>query len=200
MATTLDPYTLLDLVGELVRIVDEQRPELVSERRFDIEAAKRERFKTLPRARNISRILRQGWRDVVELSLRDPDTRATALMMRARAEQASWLTHEQGEFALRLICRRLGGVVGLSAGEYRRERGRLIASAGRAGDEVRETLPSENQILALFGSWENALHAAGVASAPGSIPERRITRGTSVIEVLDRCYEHHHAGSASKAN
>ena len=193
MATTLDPYTLLDLVGELVRIVDQHDPQSVSQRRFNDEAGKHERFSILPRAQSICRILRQSWHGVVELSLLDSAERVKTLAMRLRAEEASWLTHEQGEFAIRLICRRLGGIVAVSRSEYRRERERLIGSAGRGGAELAEVLPTENQILALFGSWNDALTSAGVALPPGSTPERRIFRGTSVIEVLDRCYEHHHS-------
>jgi len=188
-----DPYTLLELLGEVVRVADPEHPEKVTQARFDQTAAVHEQFAQVPPARSLSRFFLQGWGDLVELSLRDPGLRERTLAMRARTEQTMWLTAEGAVAALRLICLRLGGVVPTREA-YRRERIRLISLAGRDGGLVAEILPTEDHIDHLLDGWDSALHAARLGSLADAPPARR---APSIIDVLDRCYAHHHTEPVS---
>jgi hypothetical protein len=186
----LDHYTLLDQIGTVARSADPTDPQHVSQRAFDIAAARSDKFSGLPRAARLTRILRQGWRDLLELSLREPADRARTLAMRTRVENATWLTHDQAEFALRLVCRRLGGVASMTPADYRRERDRAIAAAGGGGNDLVAALPDEHQIAGLFGDWDRALVSAGLPPRAAAAPApERIT--PTIVEVLDRCYEAH---------
>lgn len=186
----LDPYTMLDLVAEVVRLANPERPERVTQRQFDATAVTDEQYADLPHARNITRLMLQGWGDLVALSLSDSDTRRRALAGRLRAANAAWLTHEQAEYALRLVCRRLGGLATFAPGDYRRERDELIATARRNGAVAEMSLPDEHQVIALFGDWDTALEAVGLQRRDDAPPRRRRTAPT-VPEVLERCYEAH---------
>jgi hypothetical protein len=59
--------------------------------------------------------------------------------------------------------------------------------ARKHGGQLR--LPSDDQVRLAAGSWAGALRLAGLAPRPpGSAAARR---PPSIIEVLDRCYEHY---------
>jgi hypothetical protein len=201
----LDQYALLDLIADAARVAQPEAPESVSVRAFDSVTASEERFAALPRARSLSRIFLQSWRDLVALSLMERSARARTLAHRSDAQEAGWFTHEQAEFALRLVCRRLGGVADFNPGDYRRER-EALAEGGRASAAMPWSLPTENQIVALFGSWEEALTAAELQAEPqAALPNTPADTGAAgrtrnaipsaptptIIEVLDRCYEAH---------
>ena len=179
-----DPHTLLDLIGEVVREADSELPEAVTQAAFDRTAGEHERFARVPPARSLSRFYLQSWRDLVELSLRDPRSRAKTLAMRVRTEQALWLSDDAARNALRVVCRRLGGVVP-SREAYRRERARLINGAGRDAVLVEEMMPTENQIEALLGDWAVALAEAGLGQVEHSVPPvRRDPNGPTMASTL----------------
>lgn len=67
-------------------------------------------------------------------------------------------------FALRTVCRLLG-LETLSFIEYERGRNELLAredAAGRGREHAERRLPTSGQILTACGSWEAALHVAGL--------------------------------------
>lgn len=132
-----DDYTLLELIGQVARLADLEHPERVTQHQFDITAASDQRFTSLPRARNLTRLLHQSWGDLVELSLRDPDSRRRALAARQRAENATWLTREQAIYTLRLACRRLGGQASLTP--------RRVPPPARPADRPRQTRRRHDQ-------------------------------------------------------
>jgi hypothetical protein len=148
-----DPLTLLDLVGEVVRCADLERLESISQGAFDRTAGAQEKFARVPPARSLTWFFLQGWRDLVELSLREPQSRARTPSGRVRAEEALWLNEDCARNALRVVCRRLDGAPP-SREAYRRERAKLIAAAGRNGALIMETLPTEDQIESLLGQWD----------------------------------------------
>jgi hypothetical protein len=200
----LDQYAMLDLIAEGARIARPDGPEHVSTREFDRVTGQSERFADLPRARSLSRIFLQGWPDLVELSLQDEQSRARTLAIRTSVQEAGWFSHEQAEFALKLVCRRLGGLAAFTPGDYRRERAALTAEAGRRSQIVEMVLPNQDQIEALFGSWDGALVAVGlqarseadredgaVESVGGDASPAPNRPAPSIIDVLDRCYAAH---------
>lgn len=199
----LDQYAMLDLIAEGARIARPDGPEHVSTREFDRVTGQSERFADLPRARSLSRIFLQGWPDLVELSLQDEQSRARTLAIRTSVQEAGWFSHEQAEFALKLVCRRLGGLAAFSPGDYRRERAAITTEAGRRSQIVEMVLPNENQIEALFGGWDDALVAVGLQARSEADSENRAVESVegeaaepnrtapSIIDVLDRCYVAH---------
>jgi hypothetical protein len=126
-----------------------------------------------------------------------PRKRGRELARRTEVEEVGWFSHEQAEFALCLVCRRLGGLASFGPGDYRREREALISARGRGSHELPLVLPTEHQIVALFGDWDAALLAAGLQarsdeSGTNASAARTTTAATTtIIEVLDRCYEAH---------
>lgn len=184
----LDAYALLEAIGDVARLADPVQPERVTQRVFDREAAKHARYADLPRAYRLSEILKQSWRDLVALALLPAREREKTLTMRQKVEDAGWQTHEQAEFALRLVACRLGWIVTLTPSDYRREREAMLSEQGPSRELGEDALPTENQILALFGDWDSALRAAGLqprddAARPPATP--------TIVEVLDRCYTAH---------
>ena len=107
--------------------------------------------------------------------------------MRSTRSRGNWLTPEHCDFVLALVARRLR-VDTLAPPQYRAERDAMLA--GRSGAaELR--LPTDVQIAAASGTWDRALAHAGLRAR-----SRRGTRNSgpaSIIDVLDRCYEHHGA-------
>jgi hypothetical protein len=52
-------------------------------------------------------------------------------------------------------------------------------------------LPAEDQIAALAGSWDRALAHAGLRARQGLGGHRARVGPASIVDVLDRCFEHH---------
>lgn len=190
----LDAYALLAAVSDVVLLVDPVRPERVTQVQFDTAAGRDARFAQLPRAQQLTRILKQGWKDLVELSLRPQASRERSLVMRQRADNAGCLEHGQGEYALRLASLRLGGVASFGPKEYRLEREAILREVGAdtasGFSEPHLLLPSEDQLLTLFGDWDSALVAAGLRPRDGVVNTVQ-GRPPKIVDVLDRCFEAH---------
>jgi hypothetical protein len=106
-------------------------------------------------------------------------------------EQADWLTKEFNCFGLRLIARRLG-TASLTPGQYRAARNSMLGAGHNRSSIVRHLpLPTAEQIETIAGSWDEALAGAGLAPRHGLGGQHARVGPVPIVEVLDRCYEHH---------
>jgi len=184
---TLDPLALLAAVRTIAEVSGDPAPERLSTRRWDAARPLSGRFGGAPAARRISERLGIPWPKVRELAFLPPRAQLTALGRALSELEGDWLTFEYAEFVLALIARRLG-VTTLTPSEYRGERARMLANH-RHGNL---RLPTESQVVALAGNWDRALSHAGLRRRPhGRGGHRARSTAVSIIDVLDRCYEHH---------
>jgi hypothetical protein len=108
-----------------------------------------------------------------------------ALGQALRNEEVDWLTEEYSNFALQLIARRLGTRT-LPPCQYRAERQLMVRSRPR-----QLLLPTAEQIEIITGSWDDAVARAGLAPRHGLGGQRARVGPVPIVEVLNRCYEHH---------
>jgi hypothetical protein len=144
----------------------------------------------LPAAKRIAERLGLSWRDVLAVA-HSPETEQNKLLgLRTRADRADWITREGVCSALRVVALRRGADT-LTLSEYRAEHQAMLA-ADRArwmhGGALR--VPTDEQIVAVAGSWEAALRLAGLtrsAPRPRVVQQVVLTR----VEVIERFHEHY---------
>lgn len=191
-ASDFDPLTLLDIVREVAELADVEEPACISTRAWDTARPLSDRYADAPAARRICEHLDLPWPKVRELAFTAGRGRSIALGHALNERQGNWLTPEYSDFALRLVARRLSAST-LTPGQYRAERA-VMLSRDRNG-QLR--LPTEDQIAALAGSWDRALAHAGLRARQGRGGHRARVGPASIVDVLDRCFEHHRAEPTS---
>src|SRR3954463_8681951 len=65
----------------------------------------------------------------------------------------------------------------------------LVRDRGAHRGQLR--LPTDDQLLAVAGSWDRALAHAGLRARHARGGHRARVGPVPIVEVLDRCYEHH---------
>jgi hypothetical protein len=190
-ASEFEPLVLLHVVRDVARSSPADEPRRISTRSWDAARELSERFVGVPAARRICEHLRLSWEKIRELAVMSGHAQRVALGHALGGEQADWLTKEYGCFALRLIARRLGAAT-LTPGQYRAARRAMLGSdRGRRSIARCVPIPTAEQIEALAGSWDEALAYAGLAPRRGLGGHHARVGPVPIVEVLDRCYEHH---------
>lgn len=182
---------LLKIVRQVAEFSPADDPRRISTRSWDTARQLRERFANTPAARRICEHLHLSWEKVRELAFATGHGQRVALGHALGGEQADWLTEEYSNFVLKLIARRLGAST-LTPGQYRAEC-EVMLRTGCSPRRRNEHLPflTPEQIEAVAGTWGEALAGAGLAPRHGLGGHRAHVGPTPIIEVLDRCYEHH---------
>jgi hypothetical protein len=164
-------------------------PARVSQRAFDATCESSPSLPELPPARSIARQLRLPWLDVLRIAHEPPQTHAHRLGRALTRPEQNWLTKEHIAYVLRLVARSLG-TNSVSPGEYRREREAMVAvDRSRYLHGRRLRLPTDDQIrAAVGGEWDAALALADLSTRA---PHTGV--GISTVDLLERCYEAHHA-------
>jgi hypothetical protein len=182
----VDQLLLLRAVREVSLQADPEAPARVSQRTFDATCQSSPSLPEVPPARSIARRLRLPWPDVLTIAHEPPRSHAHRLGRALTRPEQDWLGEEHIAYVLQLAARKLGAD-SVSPGEYRRERERMLAEDRRRARRLR--LPTDDQIrLAVGGEWYRGLELAELA------PRQPHTGcGISTVELLDRCYEAHHA-------
>ncbi len=196
-ASTFDAQALLEAVREIAEAAGVAEPERISTRAWDVARAVSERYADAPPARRICERLDLPWDKVRELAFMPSRRRSIALGHALNERQGGWLTGEYSDFALALVARRLD-VPTLTPGQYRAERTVMLdADRSRSAHGGQLRLPTEDQIAALAGSWDRALAHAGLRARQGRGGQRSRSSAVSIVEVIDRCYDHHSAEPTS---
>lgn len=181
---------LLRGVRGVAALVDPAAPLTVTQAAFDAARTRGPTHAGLPRAKRIAERLGLPWRDVLTVAHAPEAEQNKRLGVGTRAAGADWLTSAGARSALRVAALRRGAGT-LTLTEYRAERAAMLA-ADRArwmhGGALR--LPTDEQVVALAGSWDAALRLAGLAPSaprPRIVQQVVLTRG----EVIERFHEHH---------
>jgi hypothetical protein len=191
----MDSLMLLKVVREVSLLADPDEPTAVSQRSFDSARERSPDYTCPPRAKRIAERLRLSWPDVLTVA-HAPDAEQNRLLgLRTRAARADWLGGDPVAAvrpALRVVALRRG-VETLTLAEYRAERN-VILSADRArwmhGGALR--LPTDEQIIAVAGSWDAALRLAGLrALRERDTTERRSDAAPSLVDLLARFHNAH---------
>jgi hypothetical protein len=180
---------MLEGVREVSLLADAEQPTVIPQRAFDAAREDSSRFSDLLPARSIARQLRLAWPDVAALAHEPPETHAHRLGRALTRPEQNWLTSEHIAYVLRLVARSLG-VDSISPGEYRREREAMLAvDRSRYLHGRRLRLPTDDQIrVAVGGDWDAALALADLSARA---PHTGV--GVSTLDLLERCYDAHHA-------
>ncbi|WP_249011114.1 hypothetical protein [Conexibacter sp. DBS9H8] len=189
-ASAFEPLVLLQMVCDIAETGGGVSPERISTRAWDQARSLSETFPDAPSARRICEHLDLSWEKLRELAFLPSAAQRIALGKALNERQGSWLTPEYSDYVLALVARRVG-VRTLSPSAYRVERARMLAADRRSVHGGGLRLPTEDQIAAVAGSWDRALGHAGLSPRParGHQPPRQ--RPLSIVEALERCYEHY---------
>jgi hypothetical protein len=148
------------------------------------------RFAAAPAARRICEHLRLPWQKVRELAFMTGHGQRVALGHALGDAAADWLTEEYCRYALKLIaCRQ--SVATLTPGQYRAGRQALVGASHGRRKARRIPLPTAEQIETIAGSWDEAVANSGLAPRHGLGGQLARVGPVPIVEVLDRCYEHH---------
>ena len=190
-ASEFEPLALLQIVPEVALSSAADEPRRISTRSWDGARELSERFVDAPPARRICEHLRLPWEKIRELAFLNGHAQRVALGHALGGDHADWLTEEYSCFALMLLARRLG-VPNLSPSQYRAARQAMLGS-GRGQESIarRVLIPTAEQIQTLAGGWDEALTQAGLAPRHGLGGHHARVGPVRIVEVLDRCYEHH---------
>jgi len=190
--TAWDSLHLLEGVREVALLVDPVDLTAVTQRTFDEARSRCPGFERLPAARNVCRRLDLPWATVLELAALRPAKRPRVLGRLQGERENAELTPEVLTYALRLVAQRVQKST-ITPGEYDAERDELMAADRRHyRNESLLWLPTANQVRVFAGSWIHALAHAELSRGQargGQLPNQG--RTPTVIDVLDRCYEHH---------
>jgi hypothetical protein len=160
---------LVAAVGRVLRAADPANPAAVRTRRFD-DARVLAGEPGCPSARQACSRLGLSWEKLKELALAEDGTRniEITLGVAAGSPRTEHLTTRHAIFGLREIARRAGDAESPSRGRYDAVRLEVITDARRHGraELWAELLPTSDQILTLFDSWDVALQAAGLPPRP----------------------------------
>ena len=131
-----------------------------------------------------------SWREVLIVA-HEPEARQNQLLaVKARVPRADWVTVEHVVAVLHLVARRLGAD-SLTAGEYRSERARLLATERyRPRNDRWLLLPDDEQVIACAGSWDAALVLAGLAGAQDGASRSRPGAPT-LVDLVERFHDEH---------
>ncbi len=175
---------------EVAALAHPAEPTAATQRGFDVARERSADHATLPTARRITEQLRLPWRDVLTVAHAPEAAQNKLLGVGARGAAVDWLTRGGVRSALRVAALRRG-VGSLTLAEYRAEREAMLA-ADRArwlhGGALR--VPTDEQVIAVAGSWEAALLLAGLSSGsprPRTAQQVALTRG----DVIERFHEHY---------
>lgn len=183
---TLDDTRLIEVVGEVLRHANSERPATVSQSRFD-QARRPAGHPDCPTARACTMRLRLGWDALKKLALDKNRSVVQTLVAAHRSEPAEHLDERHVFFALRYVARH-ADLEAPQRDEYAAARRQLLAAARRRGDDtLAELLPTVGQIDRICNDdWDDALHEAGLArttkAGPDAPPPR--PKGMPVSEVL----------------
>jgi hypothetical protein len=188
----MDSLTLLKVVREVSLLAHPDEPATASQRSFDSARERSPEHDGLPRAKRIAERLRLSWPDVLNIAHATEAEQNKLLGLRTRAARADWLTRDGLRPALRVVALRREAET-LTLAEYRAERN-VILSADRArwmhGGALR--LPTDEQVIAVAGSWDAALRFAGLrAPRERDATERRSDAAPPLVDLLARFHDAH---------
>jgi hypothetical protein len=195
-ASAFEPLVLLQMLREVAKAAQPEHPERISTRAWDRGRTLSDQFADAPAARRICEYLELGWTKLLELALLPAAGQRIALGHALNERQGNWLTPEYSDYVLRLVARRLNEPT-LTPGRYRAERNRMLTADRCLAHGGQLRIPTEDQIAALAGTWDQALAHAGLNARPAPGRQRPRQRPLTVIEALERCYEHYEAEPTS---
>jgi hypothetical protein len=190
-ASEFEPLTLLVAVREVAESSGVVEPRRISTRSWDSARGGNDGFADAPAARRICEHLGLRWAKVRELAFMPSRGQRVALGYALNEHQGNWLTPEHCDYVLRLVAHRLH-VSTPTPVQCRGECAAMLAADHRRwahGGQLR--LPTEDQIAAIAGSWDGALASAGLTARQGIGGHRNRAQPVKIVDVLDRCYEHH---------
>lgn len=190
-ASEFEPLALLQIVRQVAESSLADDPWRLSTRSWDRARERNESCADVPAARRICEHLRLPWEKVRVLAFITDHGQRVALGHALRDAETDWLTDEYCSFALNLIARR-EGVPTLTPGQYRTGCQAMVgAERNRRSIARRIPMPTAEQIEIKAGSWDEALADAGLAPRHGLGGQHARVGPVSLVNVLDRCYEHH---------
>ena len=189
-ASAFEPLVLLHMVRDIAEASGTEYPERISTRAWDRGRPLSETFLDAPPARRICEHLDLSWVRLRKLAFLSPGAQPIALGKALNERQGNWLTPEYSDYVLALVARRLDKHT-LTPSEYRVEQTRMLSAAPGSRRDGQLRLPTEDQIAAVAGSWDRALAHAGLGARPARGGRQRRQRSLSVVEALQRCYEHY---------
>jgi hypothetical protein len=190
-ASDFEPVALLQAVREVAQSSLADDPRRISTRSWDAARHLSERFGDAPAARRICEHLRLAWEKIRELAFMRGHAQRVGLGHALGGEQADWLTEEYSNFVLKLMARRVGSST-LTPVQYRAERQAMAGiDCSRRGRKWQLPVPTAEQIESRADTWDEALIRADLAPRHGLGGHRAHVGPPPIVEVLDRCYEHH---------
>jgi hypothetical protein len=153
-----------------------------------------------PAARSIAARLRVPWSKLLEIAFMAEPGRSIALGQAIGEKEQDWLTPEYISFALRLVARRRNKRT-VTPREYQQERKALVTDERSHWLHGRKLLlPNVEQIRVAAGTWDEALRAAGLPDSKSDVyqSDLRSRRASSIIDILERCYQAHNAEPTSE--
>lgn len=155
---------LLRAVREVAAVASPGHPSATTQRAFDAAREDSPGHAGLPPARRITERLGLSWREVLAVAHEPEAEQNRLLAVKTREPAEDWLTAGHAATVLGLVAARLGRA-GLSQRDYRVERERIAArDRTRWRNGARLLLPTDAQVIAAVGSWDDALRAAGLAT------------------------------------
>jgi hypothetical protein len=190
-ARVAEPLVMLRGVREVAALASANEPKCVSQRAFDAAREPSAAHAALPAARQIARELGLPWRAVLAVA-HEPEARQNQLLaVKARERPQDWLAAEHVVAVLQLVACRLGAD-SVTTGEYRVERGKLVADdRGRPRNGHWLLLPDDEQIIACAGSWDAALRLAGLRVTRERSARRERSGAPALVDLLERFHAEH---------
>jgi hypothetical protein len=188
----MEALAVLRGVREVAALARPDEPSAASQRAFDIARERSPEHDGLPRAKRIAERLRLSWPDVLSVAHAPEAEQNKLLGLGTRSARVDWLIRDDVRPALRVVALRRG-VDSLTLSEYRAERN-VILAADRArwmhGGALR--LPTDEQVIALAGSWDAALRAADLRPLrERDVKERRADAAPPLVSLLARFHDAH---------
>jgi len=188
----VDQLALLRSVREVAALARPSEPLSLPQRAFDDARPIGHERPALPRAKRIAERLGLPWADVLAIAHAPASEQNKLLGLKTRGAPAAWLTRDCVRSAVRVAARRLA-VDTLTLGEYRAERDAMIA-ADRArwmhGGTLR--MPTDEQVIALAGSWDAALRLADLQTPSArDNTRRRSDTAPPLVDLLTRFHDAH---------
>ena len=180
---------LLRAVREVAAVASPGRSAATTQRAFDAARERSPGHAGLPPARRITERLGLPWGDVLAVAHAPEAEQNRLLAIRTRDSREDWLTAEHAVTVLGLVAARLG-VESLSQREYRVERDRIAAGRARLRSGRQLLLPTDAQIIAAVGSWDEALRRAGLATTEER-PRLRLSGSPTLADLLGRFHDAH---------
>jgi hypothetical protein len=188
-----DSLMLLAGVREVAALASPAEPEAITQRAFDAARERSPAHTWLPPARRITERLKWPWTEVLSVAHEPEATQSKLLGLKnTKAPRSTdWLSESHVAAALQLVAGRLGADT-VSMNEYRAEQGRIAAADHSRWFHGRQLLfPTDQQIVHLTGSWDEALRFAAlrVDRQPG--PTRKRPNSPTLVDLMERFYDAH---------